>query len=387
MQTLKLCVAVLLLAGCGLSLVSDYARPAADGMRCRWGLCRADQLIEGLPEDTSRTPEVLKRLLDMDAANPYRWADFAEYLSSRGENQQAAEHFDRAVTLAPNGAAILMRAANFHFGHNQSKQGAELASRVLRLTPTFNEIIYTYYAGLGQALPRLLGTAVPAEKEPAQAWFHWLFPRASEADLLATWSWMEKQRSADDASAGDFAWALWNRKLFQTGAEMWAAWLGNQRGDYLRPELLSNRRFAEEPQRSPYDWTITPNSAVDVRRENGLVVKFTGTANVAYSNVRQMAAIGPGCYEFSAVVAAQGLDTNEGPFFHIYDAENPSRLDVTTKMLLGTLPQQKVETTFRVGTGAHAVVVQLERRPSKRFDNKIAGSLEISEVSLRACGK
>lgn len=81
----------------------------------------------------------------------------------------------------------------------------------------------------------------------------------------------------------------------------------------------------------PAGWTATEKSPEGPWR---------GTDNVAFSGVRQGAVVRPGRYRFTSVPA-------------------------TTQ----------------------ALIVQLERRPSERFDNKIAGTLHVYHVSLRMIGR
>jgi hypothetical protein len=73
-------------------------------------------------------------------------------------------------------------------------------------------------------------------------------------------------------------------------------------------------------------------------RKDGLEVRFSGKENVTSLGVRQLTTAEPGRYRFSAEVKADELTTDEGPFFL--------------------------------------------RRASLRFDNAIAGTLHIYQVSL-----
>jgi hypothetical protein len=364
---LLLVLPLLLLLSAGLSLWSDFAPPPADSWLCRSGFCRDDQIARSLPPDSVPLAEAL---LHVDPANPYRWCDYAAALAATNRLAEARKAFSRAVDLGPDLAPVLMRAANFHFGQGDTAAGGRVASRILTLTPTFDGILFSYFTAFKT-------TAVPAEPRAARAWLAWQMPRASEADLLATWRWMMNTRLADEATAGALAWAFWNRHAWSTAAEVWSSWLAHP------PPLLSNPRFETEPRPTPFDWTLVAHPAVALTRDHGLIIQFSGTENVSFSHVRQMAALPPGQYTLIADLSADDITTNEGPYIHVFDVEVPSHLDLATDKFRGTLPRQAVELHFAVTGQTRGVAVQVERRPSEKFDNKIAGSLHLYAVSLQ----
>jgi hypothetical protein len=90
----------------------------------------------------------------------------------------------------------------------------------------------------------------------------------------------------------------------------------------------------------------------------------------------------PGRYHLSAEVSADNLTTDQGPFFRIFDPANPARLNAESAPILGTAGKSWISVEFTVRRGTEALAVQLERRASQRFDNRISGTLHIHQVSL-----
>ena len=108
-------------------------------------------------------------------------------------------------------------------------------------------------------------------------------------------------------SATDFAWAFWQRKAFTAAQDAWADWLASFAHGYLHPQRLANVRFEDEPNGSPFDWTLTPAAGAEIRRSGGLDIHFSGTANIDFSNVRQFTTVNSGRYRFSAEIEAEAL--------------------------------------------------------------------------------
>ena len=268
---MKLCLAIILMISAGLSLELDFARPASDWVCCWIGLCRPDQL-HAEPSYKPQEPALseLQRALRLDSANPYRWAECGIALDERGDRLAAQKFFSRATELGSNTPPVLMVVANHYLLDNQPDRALELGKRVLSLTEEFDELLFATYGQLGRPLRDFLGTAIPVERRPATAWLKWLIPRAPEADLIETWRWLRGHGCADDAITGSLTQELWKRRSCSKAAELWGDWLGQERGDYLRPELLTNRRFSNAPRPGPFDWTIEPNPSVGISLQDGL---------------------------------------------------------------------------------------------------------------------
>ena len=185
----------------------------------------------------------------------------------------------------------------------------------------------------------------------------------------------------DENAALDLTGILWQRQFFRTAQELWLDWLGPTQDDYPAHELIFNRQFKDAPNGSLFDWTIPTQRSVEISRGQGLEFRFTGAENVQL-NIKQSAVVSPGRYHFSAETESEDLMTEQCPFFHIYDPVNPTRLDITTPQIKGTTARSETNLDFTVMPDTQALVIQLERRESERFDNKIQGTLHVYEVSL-----
>ena len=60
------------------------------------------------------------------------------------------------------------------------------------------------------------------------------------------------------------------------------------------PGTLANVHFQSAPNESPFDWALSPVSGAETLRNDGLEIRFSGTENVNFSNVRQFATVSGG---------------------------------------------------------------------------------------------
>ncbi len=355
------------------------------GKLCRLGLCRSDQLFAAI-DAQGITPASLSTLLEQDASNPMAWSAYAEALDRQGRTAAAAQAFEHAVSLGPRMPPVLMRAANFDFIHGNRREFWNLSRQILKQTDAFDGILFSYLAGADRYTPGVLGDAIPAAPRAAQAFVRWLRSNGSTDAVIQSWSWMLRNGLCDRPSAVEVAWALWERQSFQAAQQAWVDWMGPRSGAYLRPQRVANRRFENEPQGGPFDWSFETPPSVALARNHGLEVSFLGTENVAFHHLRQTAVVKPGRYRFAAEIQGDRLTTDQGPRFHIFDAIHPERFHAETTPVMGNVARSWTTVDFVVPESTRAVIVQLERHASDRLDRKISGTLHIYQISLLPAG-
>jgi len=370
------------------SILLDRRRPGPDSWLCREGFCRADQAAADTGPPAPQAPEEFTSLANEDASDPYVWAAYADSLTAHGDLDKASAAIDHATRLGPGLPPLLIRAAYFDFTHDQFDRGAALSNRILGETATFDPLVFSYLEYFRKGSSPILGTAIPAASRPAQSWAAWIGTNGSPSDVLQTWRWMKQNRLADAPSALDLTWKLWHRQFFRSAQELWSDWNGPAGGDHparelgLARQLVFNGRFRDVPNGSPFDWAIPAQASVHIFRGQGLDLHFMGVENVKLDGIRQSTVVSPGRYRFSALIQSEGLTTDQGPFFRIFDPQNSSRLNVQTAQIKGTTARSDISCEFIVPAGTEALTIQLERRESERFDNKIQGTLHVYEVSL-----
>lgn len=364
------------------AIAVDWVAPAPESRVCRLLGCRDDQLATVM-EQHGVTPEGLASLVEQDASNPHIWATYGEYLANAGDVERAERAFGIARMLGPNLSPVLMRAANFAFGHQRAGQGLELTPVILAQTDEFDDILFSYIARAGLPASDVVGTAVPATARAGRAWARWVNTNGTDADVLATWEWLQRERLADEPTALAFVNTLWQRRALAEAEKVWRTLAAN--ADARVPnQRLWNTRFEREPLASPFDWDLSPRAGLQYARKDGLIVQFKGDTNVGDIGVRQAAVVSPGAYRLRARVRADGISTDEGVFFIITDAEDPSRFRASTAPVIGTLPEHDLVLDLNVPDGTRALDIRLSRTPSLKFDHDLGGTLAIRSVELLA---
>jgi hypothetical protein len=346
----------------------------------------ADSAASGPPTAvTLRTLAVLN-----DPASPFRWCDLGQGWLREQALDQARFCFRRAEELGPRNPAILMQVANFHFQLNEPGAALARTSRILDLVREYDNSIFGSHARFNVPLETVFANGIPAKKAAAQAYLHFLFAAGEIEDTRRAWQWAAARSLLDDALASGFVNRLWSQKRFRAAVDYWGGYLAPRRTDYLQPNLLYNGDFETEPGRCALDWQIEPIDDVqiardpDVKYHGGYAMRLTfrGQANLDFHQFRQTTAPPPGAYRLQAHVKSEGLTTDQGVRLRIYDPESPARLDTATEPLLGSTDWRFLEKTIEVGPATRIVAVEVVRKPSLKFDSKIAGTLWLDGLSL-----
>jgi hypothetical protein len=205
--------------------------------------------------------------------------------------------------------------------------------------------------------------------------------RAAEA-----WSALVARGWMDDQLAAEYVNGLVTANDYQSAAQAMAAHAAGRSGDYLDANSVFNGGFELDPTRSALDWrmrdspgvTMTVDPAVAHSQQRSMRIHFDGSVNVALKEPSQRAFVPPGRYRFQAYVRTSGLTTNEGLSFGL----SGRGLNVVTENLTGSRDWVLVEKELDVPANAGLVLLSILRRPSLRFENRIAGTAWIDDVRL-----
>lgn len=244
----------------------------------------------------------------------------------------------------------------------------------------------------------LLKTVLPADTEVYQQALEW-FCNAKEPDpALAVWKRMislhqiipiQNSFGIVDflvaANRGDDARKVWREALTASG-----------KGDEAQREgeLIFNGGFEFDPVNGGLDWHIIPTPGVKFDYDTAaphsgrraLRLKFDGTQNISLQTVWEDVPVESGRrYRFEGFLRTSGITTDSGIRFMIAfpgTSQPPILLDSLTENRDWT--GQSVE--FSPVAGVHLARIMVDRLPSQRFDNKLAGTAWADDISIVPSG-
>jgi hypothetical protein len=180
-------------------------------------------------------------------------------------------------------------------------------------------------------------------------------------------------------------------------AQVWAS-VASRDPDKIRwqPDAanrIMNGGFEDPIVNGGFSWRIAPIEGADASLDTeivhdgsrSLLVHFDGQHNLQFGNVVQYVAAQPDTrYRLAAYTRSEGITTDSGPRIAVYDAYDRAALAVETGSVMATTSWQEQRLEFRTGPKTRLLVVQVVRPPSRKLDNRIAGSLWLDDFSLTA---
>jgi hypothetical protein len=161
------------------------------------------------------------------------------------------------------------------------------------------------------------------------------------------------------------------------------------------PSLIFNGGFEFDAVNGGLDWHLDPRDGVDYGYDTAehhegsrsLRVTFDGSENFDFRHVFQQVPVKLSTrYHFSAFLRTADITTESGMRFVITFPEN-----FLPPLVLNSINGDKdwTEETadFTTGPQVHSVTIMLARLPSRKFDNKLRGSVWVDSVSLIPAGE
>jgi hypothetical protein len=299
--------------------------------------------------------------------------------------------FQRALAAGPLNPVILFRAANFAFQIGDGLGTLRLLKTVLtNAGSAYYDSTFLTYSRLELPIQQILDQGIPTKKPVAEAFLHYWMEAKKLQESQAIWEWMRSKGLVNDQLAGDYVSFLLREKHLEEAASTWQAYRSREDSEYRKTNWVFNGSFQHEPTASPLDWHLEKTQDVEiVRRPQGgrlnmpaLETRFLGKENIDFSQVSQTIVLEPGQWKLAAWMKTEGITTNEGVGLHLSDLYDSTKLDWHSDRLIGTNDWTLIEDIFNVGPQSGPIRLELIRRPSRKFDNKIEGTAWLCSVEL-----
>ena len=201
---------------------------------------------------------------------------------------------------------------------------------------------------------------------------------------------MEKEGAAwDEQDALRLCDFLISNDRVKEAKAIWRRWIKNGSSP------VQDGRFENQPLNRAFGWRFNntdPHATVErlsgpaCSESSCLHIHFKGTGNPGCDLVSQLVPVEPAtsyCLRF--IEKSRNLTTDRGVFV-VISAYRHGVLNVSSEPALGDSPWKDEKICFEVPVGCEAILLQVRRDESLKFDNRISGDYWLGSVELTKRG-
>lgn len=345
--------------------------------------------------DLDKAAQYYLRAIGINPRSATTWMDLASVYETQGETARAREAYQKARSLYPISADVAWRHGNFLLRQADLVQAFVEIRRALDADPRLTlPAIAASWRGSGN-VERMLKEVLPPARDAYLEALNYLRLQQEIGPALIVWQRLLalnqpfEMRSVflliEDLIRLDRlaeAKQVWQESLRATG------WVRNLAAS---DSLVWDGGFEQELMNGGFAWRqqAVAGSSVEfdtVTRHGGsraLRVSFDGSANPDYTHVFQYVAVEPRSrYRLSAYLRTEEISTDSGLRLSVIDSQHAGALDVSTSNLVGSVPWSRQESEFTTGPETRLLRIALHRPASRKFDNKLRGTVWLDDVSL-----
>jgi tetratricopeptide (TPR) repeat protein len=327
--------------------------------------------------------------------SPYYWIDLATAYEQNGDINKANAALQRAEADYPVSGEVAWQYGSFLLRENQAQRGLQEVHRAVASDPSLIPLAISRVWISTHKVNVLLDRVLP---QNTSAYFQALDFFQSTNDLdsaLLVWrkllglhqpfalpnvfGFLDQLITADRATD---ATAVWTEAVRACGIPY---------EPQLGSSLIWNGRFTGPFSNGGLGWRWNSPVGVEINFDDPRIaaparsvrLDFGGGNNTDLEAPYEYVPVHPHTkYEFHAYLRTQGITTESGMHFAISDPNHRGAVEVTTDNLTGTHPWTAADAEVTTGPDTHFLIVRLYRPPSRLFDNKLAGTAWIADVSL-----
>jgi hypothetical protein len=331
--------------------------------------------------------------------NPYRaryWAELGGAYELAGRLDEALTAYEQAQRLFPNSPEINWQLGNFYIRRGDAPAALRAFRKVLLGDPALQQQVFALAWRLDPGADQILAEMIPEDKEILFRYLNYLVAHNLLQEAGTVWARiLALKLDFEPRRAFPYLDALIRAQQVDAVVAAWTA-LEERNSALISPRvfednLITNGSFENLILNGGLDWRVIPQTGVVVRVDStdffdgthSLEIRFEQKQNVHYRYVFQYVPVKPNTlYRFVGYMRTQGITTDSGPRFQLYDAADPSKLSLSTENLVGTSSWQPEQLEFQTGPDTRLLTVRVARPPSTKFDNQIEGSVWIDRLSL-----
>lgn len=336
-----------------------------------------------------------QRAVREEPQSPYYWIDLANAYEQTGDIPRASEAYERARADYPISAEVAWQYGNFLLRQGHTDEGLKQVRRAVGSDSTLLPLAISRVWLSTHDVNVLLNVVLPLD---VGAYFKALdfFQSIHETgSALVVWNrLLSLGKPFPPNSAFSFLDSLIGEDRSEDARKVWLEALhpsGTSHNFQRGNSLIWDGGFTQDFAEGGLGWRWRPSTGVSIdfdapRVSDGtrsIRLDFGGGNNTDLGAPFQFVPVEPNrLYRFHAYMRTQGITTESGPRFLITDPNHPNSVSVATTGLTGSNPWTPEDADVSTGSQTHFLLVQLYRSPSRLFENKLAGTVWIAEISL-----
>lgn len=342
----------------------------------------------------------LERATAIDSRSDEFWLELASAYEAAGDQRGALRAYRRAQADAPISSDVAWRYGSFLLRRGDRAAGFAEIRRALAAKPSLAAAAVSECWQADPEIGAILDEALPARPRFYFVAIDFFLVQRRWGAALAVWNRLltlgapirmaqalplvDALIEQDQIAAAEGAW----RKALGATGEL----VGEKRS----LSLVYDGGFERQPVGGGFGWREGKVAGVayaldgDVFRSGSrsMRVTFDGTENLDFANLVEYVPVQPGRrYRFSAYLRTKDITTDSGLRFWIHAPRHPGGAQVLTPSLVGTNEWTRASAEITAGKDTDVLAIALRRIPSEKFDNKLAGTAWIDDVSLVPAGQ
>ncbi|MGH9572348.1 MAG: tetratricopeptide repeat protein [Candidatus Acidiferrales bacterium] len=335
-----------------------------------------------------------QRAVKIDPFSENYWMDLATAYEAIGNISGTQDSYVEAYKAYPTSAIVAWNYGNFLLREGKQTQAYEQIQRAVRGDRNLLTLAISRVWHSNRDVNELLDHVIPPDVD---SYFTALdfFSRLNELQAgLAVWQRLValKQPIAL-ARTYNFFSSLLHSEDNEDTLRVWndAASAAGKTGLIIQGESLVSDGLFENVFPNGglgWRWQSQPGATIDFdnstpnAKGRSVRLDFNGGVNANIQQPFQYVAVEPSrAYHFHASIRTSDISTESGMHFSVAGAFHGG-INLQSANLTGTNPWTNVDFDVNTTPDTHFLSVMLSRSPSKRFDNKLSGSVWIADVSL-----
>ena len=347
------------------------------------------------PHDPRRVISYFQRATEANPRSDTYWMDLADAYEAAGQPERAREAFEKAQWTHPISSDVAWRYSNLLMRLRYYPEAFAQMRRALLVSPTLTVEAISECSKATSDLPTVLSQVLPnGSRYYLIAMDYFVGEQQSDAAVTVWDHLLAMKPNIQMAQAVPLINELIGQQRIEDALQVWRQaleitdWPHDQDSS---SSVVFNGGFEHDLVNGAFDWREDPLPGATFRSDGDVVhggrralrVTFDGSANLDFQNLWQLCPVEPRRqYHFAAYVRVEGISTDSGIRFAIYDTFHPTALQILTPDLVGTQSWSLIEADFVTGPETHLLTIALRRLPSWKFDNKLRGTAWVDDVLL-----